>query len=516
MNTQIIELGPGDDWISVREKLDWIDGGRLLLVWPKKKSLTFRKVDLVLILRKSKEAGLQLGIVCTDAHIRQDCLQVGIPVFSNAAIAQTAHWRVSRDFRSQKKKQLSTVERSQRSELHRQLAQHRAGRERPISPSLRLAIFAMGILSMLAIAATLLPKAQVVVEPKIRHQEIVFDLFTSDQVEEISLQGAVPSELVSIEVADQDSIDVSGTIFLPYQPASGEVIFKNLGDREIHVPQGTIVRVSGDGQHRYSTKEDVLVPAGYGQSIPAIVESEKPGTQGNLAAGSINAIEGNLGTLLIASNPEPIVGGTDREEPVPTDIDRASLSEGLDKSMREHARNELSKELSPNDIFLEDTLRISEVITEQFDPPDEYPTNTLSLACRKRYEARVVRFSEVKSLLTAMMNAEKPEGFDPLTDNFNIVFLDNPHLSGDNRVVWTIHAERTLQAVVDRQMLLQLAVGTHPSEAARKIALVSQFDSAPQIQLNPAWWPVMPVLPFRIDIQTIQSLDRNQSGQGDS
>ena len=100
MKTQIIHLEPHDDVISARDKMDWGQTGRILLVWPERGSVLTRRLDLVLLKRHSAFLGAQLAIMTSDADVLFHARRLAIPVFKNLRQAQRSHWRVERRFRS--------------------------------------------------------------------------------------------------------------------------------------------------------------------------------------------------------------------------------------------------------------------------------------------------------------------------------------------------------------------------------------------------------------------------------
>jgi len=63
MKTQLIQLDPSDDVISVRDKMGWSQTSRILLVWPEHGQILSRRLDLLLLQRHSTTLGAQLALV---------------------------------------------------------------------------------------------------------------------------------------------------------------------------------------------------------------------------------------------------------------------------------------------------------------------------------------------------------------------------------------------------------------------------------------------------------------------
>ena len=81
MKTQIIQVSKNDDHVSVCDKMNWSQTGRILLVWPNKWQVLNRRLDLVMVKRHASRLGAQLALVTHDAEVRFIANQVGIPVF---------------------------------------------------------------------------------------------------------------------------------------------------------------------------------------------------------------------------------------------------------------------------------------------------------------------------------------------------------------------------------------------------------------------------------------------------
>ncbi len=93
MKTQILQLEPHDDLVSALDKMGWGKSARIILVWPKKTRLLRRRLDLVLLQRRSHALGAQLCLVTNDPRVRYFAFQTGITVFSTLRKAQNKPWK---------------------------------------------------------------------------------------------------------------------------------------------------------------------------------------------------------------------------------------------------------------------------------------------------------------------------------------------------------------------------------------------------------------------------------------
>jgi hypothetical protein len=60
--------------------------------------------------------------------------------------------------------------------------------------------------------------------------------------------------------------------------------------------------------------------------------------------------------------------------------------------------------------------------------------------------------------------------------------------------------QRKLMTDVDIQQAAALVRGTSPAAAARVLQLRLPLEGPPRIELSPAWWPWLPLIPFRINL----------------
>jgi hypothetical protein len=510
MKTYILKLETNDDLISVRDKMGWAKNSRILIVWPEDGELLNRKLDLILLQRHSQKLGSPLALVSRDPEIRYQALRLGIPVYSTLQKAQDPHWRLPHRFR---RAAAGSTDIENLRKDHPAFNYSRFPREEPRdwNALARLVFFAAGVFSLVAIAAILVPSARVSLNPQTMVQDVLLDAATNPEIEELNLMGAVPSELVSVEVEGRDAIPVSGTITLPFHSAEGHALFTNLSDQEVDIPQGSVVRPLGKSAQRYATIQDSVAPAGPGQTVEIEVRSVVPGSQGNLEAGSLVAIEGLLGTFLSVSNPNPIRGGDDRLEPAPTEQDRAELADRLENALVETARAEIGSQLASGDILIKTTLKPVETLEKIYQPEIEQPADQLTLSWRLVFEARIVRYEDMYAMVTSIFDANLASGTEPVPESLQIEVIDQPLSDEKSMTTWKLHAVRQARAVFSESQAVQLALGLPPEDAARRLFEALPLEETPRISLQPAWWPRMPILPFRI--QVITAPFENASGE---
>lgn len=500
MKTHILRLDPHDNVVSACDKMGWGKTGRILLVWPDRGRVLNRRLDLVLLQRQSRSMGAQLALLTEDPDVCYYARQIGVPVFKTLLEAQNAHWRVERGRRSRLR--LSphepTAERPDLTTMRED-----AHPQRPAwlqHPFVRLGFFTLGVLALLSIAAVLLPGAEVTLAPQSLNQEITLTLHANSRLDRVNLSGYVPTYPVTVIVEGRDSLPTRGMISVPDKPATGQVSFTNLTERLIQVPADSVVRTLGTNPIRFATTRAVSVPAGPGQTVTISVYAITPGTSGNLPARSLVAVEGLLGLNLIAVNPKPTRGGSYRTVPAPTKEDRILLFNQLEESLQQTALSELLDRLAPGGILFTTTVTLTNVLEESYEPVENEPSENLNLNLRLEYQAQITTPDDLATLATAVLDANIPHGFSPVLGTLIHTNITDPIMESKTTASWLFQAQRTLQAQLNETQAINLALGLSPTQAAKQLTHTLALDRPPHITLTPAWWPRLPILPFRISI----------------
>jgi hypothetical protein len=360
--------------------------------------------------------------------------------------------------------------------------------------------FTLGVLALLAIAATLAPSAQVRLSPETHYQEVGLSVTADPETETVDLAGSVPARTVTATVEGRDSLPVSGSILVPDGLASGEALFTNLTDQAVEIPEGTIVRGPEIGATRFSVTRSGEVEAGTGITITLPIRSLIPGSTGNLPAGKLSAIEGLLGTQLSVTNPQATRGGSERGEPAPTEADRDELSERLQSSLEDTALSELQNKLAEGDLLLPASLGVIQTITEDFQPAEATPADHLDLNMQLEYQAWFVSVEDLRSLAQKVLDARLEAGFSPVEGTLEIENLTRPVVGEDGLARWEVNARRQVRADLSEPQAVRLMLGQDPQQAQSRLEAALPLAKAPEIALIPSWWPSMPVLPFRIVI----------------
>lgn len=492
VDARILQLEPHDDAISTRDKMDWEAGGRILLVWPARGRILTRRLDLVLLQRRSQSLGAQLALATKDPEVLAQARSLGIPAFRNVRRALNARWK--RPARPKTARKVGALEARARLAAPRP---HSTPRELPLAT--RLGFFAAGILAVTSIAASIFPSAEIRLVPDTRPQQLEMQARALASAERASLSGVLPLRSARVVVTGRDSLEPSGTAPLPDQAARGQVRFTNLTERPMTIPAGTVVSAPGSGA-RYATEREGCLPAGIGQNALLPVRALLPGSAGNLPAGRIQAIEGTLGASLAVTNPEPVRGGSDRPSPAPTSLDQERLYARLLATLSQSALAELQASLEPGDLLLTPQPLLTGVLEKAFDPPGRQPAPRLELTLRLEFEARLVSWSDLENLAASLMDADLPPGYSPVPGTLAAKALSEPAWLGETAARLELRFSRLLRAQIPESQAVSRSLGLSPEGARRRLVEELPLASPPIITLRPSWWPRLPLLPFRIGV----------------
>jgi hypothetical protein len=250
LKTKIITLESHDNLVSVRDKLSWAKTQRILLVWPKFESVTLRYLDLKVLQRHAASLGAQLGLVTRRQDVRRETLALGLPVFESAGAAQKGIWPEQ----PPRKRIDDGVEHPRYDELRkirkRSIPVDGAWRGLPL---VRNFSFGMAVISILALAALFVPRAEISIFPETQIQRIEIPLVAKPDLKSMSLNGEIPARNLVIELSSEKTLDVIHTISTPESNSVGTARFTNLTQAELEIPAGTILRTLDDQPLRYQT-----------------------------------------------------------------------------------------------------------------------------------------------------------------------------------------------------------------------------------------------------------------------
>jgi hypothetical protein len=492
MKTQIITLESHDDLISVRDRLSWAKTPRILLIWPKHEKITLRQVDLKVLQRHAASLGAQLGLVTRERRVRADAEALGLPVFTSTGEAQRMAWPTVKHTRLRRKAPDKTLRRK-REQIR---VREEAWRERP---AVRILVFLVGVVSVLALVALFLPRAQVELDPIRQTQRIVIPVIANPSAESVFITGSIPAREQRIIVEGEQSVSVTGSGSVARSKAKGIVVFRNLTQDEVAIPAGTVVR---SGEVRFVTTAGGTLEAGVGETIELAIEAVEGGVAGNLDAEAIDTVDGRLGLSVSVSNPEPTEGGFERASVQATESDRARAKDLLLESLEREARASLMDEMKSDDIFFDETLALAQIVSEAYDLPSGAVGPQLTLTMQAEFSVLYASDSDLAELAALALSASLPFGFSPASDDLTYAPVTDPQLLEEGSLRWEMRVEREIAQQINPALVTQLIQGLGASAAQSRLEENLPLLSKPNISLNPSWWPWVPIVPFRIEVVT--------------
>jgi hypothetical protein len=496
MKVQIIQLDSHDDVISTRDKMAWGKTARLILVWPEDSRILERKLDLVLLQRVSQTNGSQLGLVCKDETVISNAGELRIPVFASVTKAQSGRWRKKRTLLPGIKRQTLPIDfRKKRDDL-------------TIQPLLnikedswiRLAIFGMGILSILALLVVFLPGANINLIPQSKQQSMTIDTVARMDEKTPVFSSELPAHSLSIIVEGQEQTSVRTTAWIPFGYASGEVEFTNLTEERVIIPQGIIVLSPDQPDVKYEITRSGEIEAGSGKTLILPVRALSPGEQGNTTPGTVQAIEGSLGLQVKVNNPGSLKGGTSQVGLVVGVDDVNTLRQAIQQSLETQALAELAARIQPGDKLLPDTLKLKNILEEKSEPAIGQAADQFSITLRAEYSVVYLSGNEINQLGKTTLEAHMPDRYEAIDHTLTVEIKNSGKMGADNTIPVTLGIGQKIQNRPTAGEVADLVRGQNPSSASQRLVNNLDLAVAPRIKLSPRWWPWIPFVEFRIAV----------------
>jgi hypothetical protein len=510
-----LQLEPGDNATTVRDRLSFLRGKRVLIIWPETGSALNRKLDLVLVQREAARLAIRLAFVSHDPQVIQQANELQISVFETVGASERGRWKRGRMkvFTSRANKpdeepaaeELMPVASRVRSETFK---------ARRIHPLVQLGALALIIAIIAAVAYFVLPSATVILAPAQERLQVEASIVADPNPEMTVVDidnGVIPATLIQIPIEETATTSTTGSRDAADTRASGTVIFINQTEQPIDIPSGTVISSSAGTPILFQTTEGALLAGGVGLQVEAPVEAlpEFAGMVGNLDVGLINVVNGDLAAQMTVRNLAPTTGGENRSVRSVTQDDRERLLFTLRQQMQSRACEEMTSRIDASQIVLCDTVRIVEERDDliQFSAGVGETADELSLTMRIVVEATSVSQLSGQQVAFARLAAQIPRGrvLQPETLVYAPGIVQS--IDGSGRVGFSITASAVVTAQVEIEPARERLAGLSPADAATYLAseLDLQDGIPPQITVLPEWLPHLPLLPFRITIR-IESL----------
>jgi len=497
VKTQIIQLEDHDDTVSVRDKMDWSQTPRVLLEWPEDGKILRKRLDLILLERYCSTNGSQLALLTRDRKVIHQAEEAGIPVFQSRSEAQIQPW--GKSFREFKRQEI--IQQSQQPREFSGFEKDLPAETKNLPTWASIVVFTLAVAGVLAIGATLLPSATVRLPSENQYQEITIPIQAISDQSSVQISGIIPAQELTITVDGQSSVQATGTIEIPLEYASGEVVFSNLSDKSINIPTDTVLSADNEESTLYITIEPGRTPDGTGSQIVIPIQALKPGIQGNLPANMITRINQEVGADLSVINPVPTTGGTNISVPAPNESDHQRAKTDLMLSLTEMAQDEALGILEPDDILISKKPEVVEILDITADPELGSAGNELVLTSSIQFRIIYTSADDLDKLAEQTINALFSGGaFSPDFDTVRLTQITDPLLGFDQVARWKMLVAWNESRVFDQEKVIRNVLGKKPAEAEEILQDSFELTNLPEIEINPSWWFRIPVLPFRIRV----------------
>jgi hypothetical protein len=507
---EYIQLEPNDDLAHVRDRLSFIRGKRVLLVWPEDGTAFTRKLDLVLIQREARRRAIQLALVTHDPQVIQHARELEISAFRNVGESERARWRRGRTKVFLPRHHKPPDEPDPQDLLP--IASRVRGKRRALKGWQRLLLQAVALLvvaTVMTVTAWLvLPSAEVVITLVPQEVQLQTTLTADPNVTDIDVEnGIMPSTVLRAEVQTVATIATSGTRSLGDDFAIGTVVFTNLTAGAVEVPANTTLSTSAGTPILFKTIAPVTVPAGVGERAEVGIEAlaSSSGRAGNVEAGLINTVVGALAERVSVRNLAPTTGGASREVAVVTAQDRERLLAIVRGQLQAVAYDEMLTTLSDSQTIVIETVRIAEERNDWtlFSHAEGEATDTLTLSMKAVVTALTLDERFGRQIVFAQLSAQKPVGKVLQAETFVYTQGAVSEITPQNRVTFSAEGRVMAQTQVMTQNLLERVAGRPYEEALRLVRDYGRL--APQdsvsITLDPPDRDALPPLMVRISLR---------------
>jgi hypothetical protein len=505
-----IQLAPDEDATSVRDRLSFIRGKRVLLVWPEEGTVLQRKLDLVLIQREAIRRAVRLALVTHDPLVVKHADELNISTFRTIGESERKRWRRG------KRGQVFTSRHQKPDEAPlpddiEEVASRT--RHESASPSMTTTItrWVLGIVfSFAGVAAVyaFVPSATITLTPARTLETVTVEVRAEGAVTDLDIENRImPLTRLRVEIVENGTVEATGTVALTDTRAAGTIVLINRTAETLEVPAGTVVSTSAGNPIRFRTTETITLTAEDGQQgeVPIEALQDFAGEIGNVSEGLINTIAGNLSGSVEVRNVTPTSGGSSQNARALTQADLDRLETTVRQQIQSQAFNEMQPLITSSQFIILETLVIAEERDDwkTFSASTGDIAETATLNMRAVVEASAVDEQFGRQIAFAALSSRVPRGrvLQPEAINYNRGAASLLNNNGD--VAFEMTATAVVAEPVDEIMLRRELANQRPDVALSY--LLTEIDThpgtIPDMRLSPGWMRRLPILPTRINIQ---------------
>ena len=190
-------------------------------------------------------------------------------------------------------------------------------------------------------------------------------------------------------------------------------------------------------------------------------------------------------------------GGRELASVQASETDRKRVRDLLMKSLDELAREKFADEINSGDMLFDKTLKVSQVLSEVYDPPAGAAGPKLTLTLQVEYSALYASAPDLTELALLAMNASLPSGFRAASASEALTIKPVTNLSvGENGSArWTMNAERKIIQFVDPAQVTRLIQGYASGSAQSRLEKNFHWRvhrTSHFLRLGGRGWPIVP------------------------
>jgi len=506
---EYLQLAAGDDVNSVRDRLSFIRGKRVLLIWPEVGTALTRKLDLVLVQREARRRAIQLALVTHDTQVIQHAQELGISTFETIGDSERKRWRRGRT-RVFTLRHHKPEDEPEPEALMDVASRVRANQDKPSNLRLlieRSVLLVLVVGAILGIAYAVMPSASITLTLAKQALSVQATITADINQTEADVENRlIPASRLRATVQTSGTIPTTGRQSLGDLVAIGVVVFSNKTDQPVEIPANTSLSTSAGTPILFKTIAPAILPAGVGQQVEVGIEAlpGSSGSIGNVAAGMINTIVGPLDAFASVINLTPTAGGETRSFPSVTEADRERLLAIVRAQLQALAYDEMRASLNPSQLLIIETIRIVEERSDwtSYSHNIDDLSESLTLDMRAVVEALMIDDRFARQIVFAQLSAQKPPNLALRADTFAYERGPVSAVDPQGQVTFSASGEALAVGEVNAGRLRDSLAGRPLSDAGLLIVQNANLaaDVAPQIVINPSWMTHMPLLPFRIQV----------------
>jgi hypothetical protein len=510
-----IQLEPGEDVASVRDRLSFLRGEKVLLIWPETQTALPRKLDLVLIQREARRKVIQIALVTHDVEVIDHAQSLGISTFETIQEAEKSRWKRGRTkvFTGRHHKPEDEPEPEELMPVASRV--RKPNRQLSGLAQIMVRIFVTSLVFGVILGAVfvILPTAIITIKLAQQPVSVQSTISADPNILDLDIENnKIPATIVRATVQTVQQVESTGSEAVDDRRAIGVVTFTNQTNSALEIPAGTVVSTTAETSVSFQTTIGIRLRGGIGERVEVAIEATEGsiGSIGNVAAGAINRVQGDLQGVVEVRNLTSTLGGESQNYRVVTEEDYMRLEGIVRGQLQAQAYSIMQESLSDSQVIVLDTIHIpadelrSDWVTYSHAIGER--SDTLSLSMRAVVEAMVIDDRFARQIVLANLSSEKPAELTLDPDSF--IYTRGPVMEASPQGIITFlaYGDGTAVAAFDASEIQQMVAGMNVEQAQQLISRIVTLapETIPMIRVYPDFMPALPFLPIRIQIETSQ------------